>query len=421
MVTELVDLVRRIELLEQKISVFLEHRQPEHELNAQWQARQVIASEIIQAINAYRASMRLIPKKYGVIDSESLFSSNSLSATIEDRRILEIEFQIAELKKELSRIRWLHRLMRPLILFFQFFKSLFQPKLGRLFHHAPVEIQRWGFPPASGVLDNIAGLPTISIVTPSFRQGDYVARTLESVISQNYPRLEYFVQDGGSDDKTVDVLKTYSSRLSGWVSEKDSGQSHAINLGFAKATGDIMAWLNSDDLLLPGSLDYVAKFFLNNPDVDVIYGHRILIDEQDKEIGRWILPDHDDRVLCWADFIPQETLFWRRSIWEKTGASIDESFRFAMDWDLLIRFRDAGARMVRVPFFLGAFRIHEAQKTSAAINSVGMAEMDRLRERCCGYKPNYAEIRSAIAPYIAKHLWADFSMRSKNAVGLLKS
>jgi hypothetical protein len=170
---------------------------------------------------------------------------------------------------------------------------------------------------------------------------------------------------------------------------------------------------------MPGTLACVAKFFVDHPEVDVVYGHRILIDEQDREIGRWILPKHNDGVLSWADFVPQETLFWRRSIWDKTGACVDESFRFAMDWDLLIRFRNAGARMVRLPFFLGAFRIHEAQKTSATINSVGMMEMDRLRERCLGRKPNHIDIKSAITPYIFSHMVEDFCVRLKRAVGLL--
>ncbi len=420
MVTEFVDLVRRIELLEQKISDVLDHRCLECEVSDQLQSRQALASQLLEAINAYRASMKLAPKKYHVVGSSFFSFYDTNNASINNRKGLEIEMQIVSLEKELFKIRWLYRLMWPAVRFFQFFKSIFQPKIGKLCHHLPIDVQSWGLPPSSRSGKDL-DLPTISIVTPSFRQGGYIARTIDSVINQNYPGLEYFVQDGGSEDQTLDILNSYSGRLSGWVSEKDSGQSQAINLGFMKTKGEIMAWLNSDDLLMPGTLNYVGNFFLNNPDVDVIYGHRILIDEQDKEIGRWILPGHDDEILCWADFIPQETLFWRRSIWNKAGGGIDESFRFAMDWDLLIRFRDAGARMVRVPFFLGAFRIHEAQKTSAAINSVGMAEMERIRERCRGYKPNQSEIRAAVAPYVFRHLWSDFLMRSKNALGLLRN
>jgi GT2 family glycosyltransferase len=291
------------------------------------------------------------------------------------------------------------------------------PKLGQLSHHAPIPLQSRGLPPVPDYRRAV-GWPSISIVTPSYNQGGYIGRTMDSVLCQNYPNLEYFVQDGGSTDGTVDVLKLYSDRLSGWESGQDGGQSQAINLGLVRTRGEIMAWLNSDDLLLPGTLAYVADYFARHPEVDVVYGHRILIDEQDQEIGRWILPRHDGAALLWADFIPQETLFWRRSIWEKAGGQIDESFRFAMDWDLLLRFRKVGARMVRLPYFLGAFRIHEAQKTSAAINDVGMQEMDRLRLRELGRLPSRSEIKRALAPYLLRHIVSDLTWRVLNRLGL---
>lgn len=284
------------------------------------------------------------------------------------------------------------------------------PKIGRLNLHAPIPLRLWGLPPTPG---NRCGtpLPRISIVTPSYGQAEFIGRTMDSVLSQGYPNLEYFVQDGGSTDGTVEVLRRYSARLSGWESVSDRGQSHAINLGFAKTSGEIMAWLNSDDMLLPGTLAYVADYFAHHPEVDVVYGHRVLIDEDDKEIGRWILPRHSDATLSWADFIPQETLFWRRTIWETAGGEIDESFRFAMDWDLLLRFRDSGARMVRLPYFLGAFRIHQQQKTSAAINEIGHREMDHLRERVLGRRPSRREIRKAVLPFMLRHVAADIAYR----------
>jgi len=179
-----------------------------------------------------------------------------------------------------------------------------------------------------------------------------------------------------------------------------------------------MAWLNSDDILLPGTLGYVADYFNRHPEIDVIYGHRILIDENDKQIGRWIVPRHDDKVLSWADYVPQETMFWRRSIWEKAGSQIDESFRFAMDWDLLIRFREAGARFARLPRFLGAFRIHPHQKTSAAISEIGFQEMDRIRERVHGRVPSSLEVRKAVLPYLLKHVITDVGWRIRNRLGV---
>jgi glycosyltransferase involved in cell wall biosynthesis len=256
-------------------------------------------------------------------------------------------------------------------------------------------------------------MPKLSIVTPSFQQGQYIERTILSVLDQGYPNLEYFVQDGGSKDNTVAVLKKYKNKLTGWVSEKDGGQSQAINLGFSNTNGEIMGWLNSDDLLLPDALVTVVDFFNRHPEVDVVYGNRLIIDENDMDIGRWIIPGHNSNMLSWADFVPQETLFWRRQIWDKVGGQIDDSFRFAMDWDLLVRFRDAGAQFAHIPQFLGAFRIHEHQKTSAVINEIGHKEMDLIRERVLGRVPTRIEIRKAILPFLLKHVAVDITYRIK--------
>jgi glycosyltransferase involved in cell wall biosynthesis len=254
--------------------------------------------------------------------------------------------------------------------------------------------------------------PLISIVTPSFNQGRFLEETIRSVLDQNYPRLEYVVQDGGSRDQSVAVMEKYRSRLKHIESRKDNGQAHAINLGFAHATGgEIMAYLNSDDLLLPGSLNYVAAYFAAHPDVDVVYGHRVIIDTDSKEVGRWVLPRHSDTMLIWADYVPQETLFWRRRIWDKAGGRIDESFQFALDWDLLLRFRAAGARFVRLPRFLGAFRIHATQKTSAELVTNGAPEMARLRYRLHGRETNLEDIRRNMRGYMLCHAWHNLLYR----------
>ncbi|OAI48200.1 glycosyltransferase [Gammaproteobacteria bacterium SCGC AG-212-F23] len=282
-------------------------------------------------------------------------------------------------------------------------KRFLQPRLGQLRQYAP---QALNIPDQYHANKPFTGtLPTISIVTPSFNQGAYIERTLQSVLQQNYPNLEYIVQDGASTDSTTDILKQYDSRLKHWESCGDKGQSHAINLGFRHASGEIMAYLNSDDLLLPGSLHYVGEYFANHPEVDVVYGHRILINENEDEIGRWVLPPHSNKILPWVDYVPQETLFWRRRIWEKTGAAIDESFRFAMDWDLLLRFQQAQARFTRLPRFLGAFRVHSQQKTSALINEVGDEEMHRLRMRSHGRKIYPKEIKKHARFYLLKHFF----------------
>ena len=299
-------------------------------------------------------------------------------------------------------------LLRPISFVSRHVRAALRPRLGNLNQYPPRELK---LPSPYSTSLAVERLPSISIVTPSFNQAHFLGRTIDSVLGQGYSKLEYFVQDGGSTDGTMEVLQHYGDRLTGWLSEKDDGQSHAINLGFARTKGEIMGWLNSDDLLMPGALHRVGEYFAQHPEVDVVYGHRILIDEQDLEIGRWVLPSHDGKVLSWADFVPQETLFWRRTIWEKAGGQIDESFRFAMDWDLLLRLRDVGARMVRLPWFLGAFRIHEAQKTSAQIHEVGMAEMARLRARVLGRDVTWQQTRRALMPYMLKHTAHDIAYR----------
>lgn len=233
--------------------------------------------------------------------------------------------------------------------------------------------------------------PLVSIVTPSFQQAAFIERTMASVLSQDYPRLEYRVIDGGSTDASVTAIEKVAERLAGWESRPDNGPASAINRGFEQSHGEIMSWLNSDDLLMPGAVRRVAAWFDQHPEVDVIYGNRIIIDERDRQVGRWVLPPHDDEALLWVDYIPQETLFWRRSLWERIGGRIDESFQFAFDWDLLLRFQKAGARMVRVPWFLGCFRVHDAQKTSAVYSSLGVAEITRIRQRELG--PSWRGLR----------------------------
>ncbi|MCX6955656.1 MAG: glycosyltransferase, partial [Verrucomicrobia bacterium] len=267
-------------------------------------------------------------------------------------------------------------------------------QIGVLRHHDPKPL-RWDTLPAPRLPD--AQLPQVAIVTPSYGQEKFVERTMRSILDQNFPRLVYAVQDGGSKDNSPALIARHAARLRHWESVRDAGQADAIRRGFAHLTpalgpDDIMAWLNSDDLIGPGVLRYVAEFFATHPDVDVIYGHRIIIDENDGDVGRWIMPRHDPHVLEWIDYIPQETLFWRKRAWDLAGG-IDPSFQFALDWDLLARFQQAGCRMVRVPYCLGAFRVHSEQKTSQAIHTIGAEEMKRIRTRFHGEnQDNWATI-----------------------------
>jgi len=283
----------------------------------------------------------------------------------------------------------------------QLLKRLCGVRLGITPHYSPRPIS---FPARYGNPSSTIDWPAISVVTPSFRQGPFLERTMRSVLDQHYPKLEYIVKDGGSSDETVDILKRYEPSLTYWESSRDGSQARALNWGFRRTTGEIMAYLNSDDLLIPGALHHVAVYFHRHPEVDVVYGHRIMIDENDLDVGRWVLPPHDNDVLSWADYVPQETLFWRRRIWDKIGGAFDESFDFALDWDLLLRFRDAGARLVRLPRFLGCFRLHPGQKTSSQLAHLGLHEMNRLRERCNGRPVSYTEISRHIAAYLFRHV-----------------
>ncbi|WP_202797433.1 glycosyltransferase family 2 protein [Chthoniobacter flavus] len=249
-------------------------------------------------------------------------------------------------------------------------------RLGRLAQYPPRELKREVFPPSALAPE---GLPSLAIVVPSYQQADFLDCTLESIFSQGYPRLTVAVQDGGSRDGTAAVLEKYAPQLSSCVSQPDGGQADAIVKGFVKVAGDIMAWLNADDLLMPGTLQFVGEFFATHPEVDVIYGHRVLVDELGREIGRWILPPHDAETLRRIDYVPQETLFWRKSLWEKAGG-VNPRFHFALDWDLLLRFHRAGATICRLPYFLGCFRVHGAQKTQAQ-KSTGREEIHELQIR----------------------------------------
>ena len=250
-------------------------------------------------------------------------------------------------------------------------RKWFLPKLGQLHQYSAIPLKISHMSSHNSSI-SMKPLPPVSIVTPSFNQSRFLERTILSVLKQNYSNVEYVSQDGASTDETNLILQKYFQKITHINSCKDTGQANAINQGFQHTVGEIMAWLNSDDLLLPGTISYVANYFLEHPEVDVVYGHRIVIDENDAEVGRWVLPPHDGKMLLWTDYIPQETLFWRRSIWEKAGGYVDESFHFALDWELLLRFREAGAKFVRLPRFLAAFQSPPTTKNVPRIRGQGL-------------------------------------------------
>ncbi len=257
------------------------------------------------------------------------------------------------------------------------FRCWVSKQLGALEQYPPQTLRTEVYPSCNGDSDR---LPSMTIVTPSYNQGVFLADTIESVVSQAYPCLQYAVVDGDSNDGSKEVLDKYRSRLAYAVSEPDDGQAHAIIKGFANTGGEIMAYLNSDDCLMPGALRFLGRYFQQHPEVDVVYGHRVIISAYGLEVGRWVIPPHDTECVRRFDFVPQETLFWRRRCYEEVGG-IDPRFHFALDWDLILKFIKAGARFRRLPYFLACFRVHGAQKTSALLESTGLQEVNLLLER----------------------------------------
>jgi hypothetical protein len=202
----------------------------------------------------------------------------------------------------------------------------------------------------------MAAQARISIVTPCFNHAPFVEQTLRSVLDQAYPQLEYIVIDGGSTDGSREIIERYSSQLAYWVSEEDRGHAHALNKGFAHTTGEIMAWLNSDDLYLPWTLRTVAEIFAKFPDVHWITGVNAWWDDQGRMTSaRENLKNKYDFLLGRYAWIQQESTFWRRSLWEAVGGRLDESYRYMVDGELWTRFFTR-APLHHVGCVLGGFR-----------------------------------------------------------------
>lgn len=252
-----------------------------------------------------------------------------------------------------------------------------------------------------------SNLPCISLVTPSFNHARFIGETIQSVVGQAYPHLQYVVQDACSTDGTADVLRHFRGERVDIRVEPDHGQADALNRGFAHTTGEVMGYLNSDDLLLPGALHFVGCYFRDNPSVDVIYGNRLIINEDGLEIGRWILPGHDSLVLRFVDYVPQESMFWRRRIWDRAGGCFDPNLHFALDWDLILRFIDAGAVFHHLPALFGVFRVHGKQKSQADFVARGAREMANLRSRHLDPDMGRTSLAAHHWRYLSKHRRAD--------------
>ena len=326
----------------------------------------------------------------------------NLSKELDKRQSAELLLRLIS-KGPLGLILW------PAFRILLFFSMQLQPRIGRLTQHRARQMNLQYGPAINRKIDASKAEstdPLVSIVTPSYNQGQYVEETINSVIKQSYKNIEHIVQDNCSTDDTRYILQQYSDFISAYQ-ESDTGQSNALNKGFQRTSGHIMAWLNSDDLLMPDTVEKVVDYFNDHPEVDVVYGNRITIDRNGHKIGRWVLPEHDREAIKWVDYIPQETMFWRRSIWEKSGGYIDEGFNFAMDWELILRFESVSANIKNIPYYLGQFRVHSVQKTSSNIESDGMFEMDKLRKHTLGFVPDPDTVRKNVRGYLVRHCLAD--------------
>ncbi len=204
--------------------------------------------------------------------------------------------------------------------------------------------------------------PLVTVVTPSFNQARFIRQTIESVLTQSYPRIEYLVIDGGSTDETTAILASYGDRLT-WVSEPDGGQTDAINKGWRRARGTIVAYLNSDDTYLPGAVETAVAGLRAHPEAGAVYGEGYHVDEAGRVIDRYPTEPFDLARLADTCFICQPTVFLRRDVVERLGY-LDGSLRYCMDYDLWIRLARI-SRFVYLPEYLAATRLHADAKTIA--------------------------------------------------------
>lgn len=237
-------------------------------------------------------------------------------------------------------------------------------------------------------------MKTISIITPSYNQAKYLEQTIQSVLNQDYPQIEYIVIDGASADGSVDVIKKYRNKLAYWVSEKDSGQAEAINKGFAKASGEIIAWLNSDDYYLPGAVSSAVKIFEENPDVVLVYGNMLAVDEHGKTFNTLIYKQLTLEDLLCFQIIGQPAVFMRTSALRKAGG-LNLNFHFLLDHLLWIEIAKHG-KILHVPQTWAAARYHAEAKNRAQADKFG-AEAFRILEQA-----KQDEILSAMLSRIAR-------------------
>ena len=223
-------------------------------------------------------------------------------------------------------------------------------------------------------MNSLSKLPKVSVITPSFNQGQFLEASIRSVLEQDYPNVEYIVVDGGSKDESVEVIKKYQDRLTWWVSEKDKGHADALNKGFSHATGEILAWLNSDDIYFPNAVSEAVEILKSHPEVGMVYGDADLIDDAGEPVGQFGSKQTSYRQMLRGS----ATTFFRADLWRQVGP-LDLSLFFSFDYDLWVRLAKV-SQILYVPKRWAKFRIHGAGKTIVNDNRC-YPDMLRVLER----------------------------------------